>query len=156
VTAALVVRPYRRDDEHELATRWHETNVQAYPYVAEHQRHTQDDARRYFAREIVPPCEILVAERDGRRAALLALDGCWIRQLAVFEEHRRRGAGRALVAAARERSPAELRLFTFRRNVAARAFYEADGFVAVRFATSPAPESEPDVEYAWRVRDLVP
>jgi GNAT superfamily N-acetyltransferase len=149
MSGVIVVRPYVPDDATEVIARWHETNTQAYPYVAEHQRHTLDDARRYFARELVPRCALLVAERDGLRAALMALDGCWIRQLAVFADHRRHGVGRALLDAARTASPDELRLFTFERNVPARAFYEADGFVAVRFGRSPPPEDEPDVEYRW-------
>ena len=147
--AAIAVRAFRPEDADDVVARWHETNVRTYTYVAEHQRHTLDDARRFFDDAIRPTCSVLVAERDGRRAAVLAQDGCWIRQLAVFDGHRRCGVGRALVAAARARSPRELRLFTFQRNTAARAFYEADGFVAVRFGTSPAPESEPDVEYRW-------
>ena len=149
MTGPVVVRDFRPDDADEVVARWHETNVRAYTYVALHQRHTLDDARRFFADVVLPTCAVLVAEREGRRAAMLAQDGCWIRQLAVFDGHRRCGVGRALVAAARKRSPVELRLFTFQRNAAARAFYEADGFIAVRFGTSPAPENEPDVEYAW-------
>ena len=149
MTAAIAVRAFRPDDADEVVARWHETNVRTYTYVALHQRHTLDDARRFFADVVLPRCTVVVAERDGRRAAVLAQDGCWIRQLAVFDGHRRCGVGRALVAAARARSPDELRLHTFQRNVAARAFYEADGFVAVRLGISPAPESEPDVEYRW-------
>ena len=149
MTGAIVVRELRPDDVDEVVARWHDTNVRTYTYVAEHQRHTLDDARRFFDDAIRPTCVVLVAERHGRRAAVLAQDGCWIRQLAVFDGHRRCGVGRALVAAARARSPRELRLFTFQRNAAARAFYEADGFVAVRFGTSPPPENEPDVEYVW-------
>jgi GNAT superfamily N-acetyltransferase len=147
--AAIAVRAFRPEDADDVVARWHETNVRTYTYVAEHQRHTLDDARRFFTDVVLPTCAVLVAERDGRRAAVLAQEGCWIRQLAVFDGHRRCGVGRALVAAARVRSPGELRLHTFQRNVAARAFYETDGFVAVRFGISPAPESEPDVEYRW-------
>jgi ribosomal protein S18 acetylase RimI-like enzyme len=40
-----------------------------------------------------------------------------------------------------------MRLFTFQRNKAARSFYEKFGFRPVAFGISPAPESEPDVEY---------
>jgi ribosomal protein S18 acetylase RimI-like enzyme len=68
----------------------------------------------------------------------------------VFEGHRRRGIASALLEAARARSPSELRLFTFQRNKGAQCFYEHHGFVAVAFGVSPAPELEPDVEYAWR------
>jgi ribosomal protein S18 acetylase RimI-like enzyme len=80
---------------------------------------------------------------------LIALDVPWIGHLAVFPGYQRRGIGSALLSQARERSPRELRAFTFRRNLPARAFYERHGFVAVAFGVSPAPESEPDVEYRW-------
>ena len=120
--AAIAVRAFRPEDADDVVARWHETNVRTYTYVAEHQRHTLDDARRFFAGVVLATCVVLVAERDGRRAAVLAQEGCWIRQLAVFDGHRRCGVGRALVAAARARSPRELRLFTFQRNAAARAF----------------------------------
>jgi hypothetical protein len=43
-----------------------------------------------------------------------------------------------------------LGLFTHQRNEKARRFYEARGFVAVRFGMSPPPENEPDVRYEWR------
>ncbi len=80
---------------------------------------------------------------------MIALDVPWIRQLAVFPGCQRRGVGTALLRHARERSAAELRLFTFQRNAPARAFYAKHGFVVVAYGTSPAPELEPDVEYRW-------
>jgi GNAT superfamily N-acetyltransferase len=143
---ALHVRAYVDADFDEIVARWHETNRASYPYVAEHQRHTLDDARRFFREHVLPACRVLVAERAGRRCGLLALEAPWIRQLAVFPEAQRSGVGGALLAAARALSPTELRLFTFRRNVPARAFYAKQGFVEVAFGVSPAPESEPDVE----------
>ena len=33
---------------------------------------------------------------------------------------------------------------------ASKAFYEKLGFNAMKFGTSPPPESAPDVEYHWR------
>jgi ribosomal protein S18 acetylase RimI-like enzyme len=59
------------------------------------------------------------------------------------------GVGTALLLQARELSPRELRLFTFQRNEAARAFYDKHGFTVVALGVSPAPELEPDVEYRW-------
>ena len=90
-----------------------------------------------------------MAERSATRVGLIALEVPWIRQFAVFPEHQRHGIGTALLAKARECSPAELRLYTFQRNGKARAFYAKHGFSAVAFGISPAPESEPDVEYRW-------
>jgi ribosomal protein S18 acetylase RimI-like enzyme len=81
---------------------------------------------------------------------MLALCESWIRQLTVFPSFQRQGVGTALLQKAREYSPVQLRLFTFQRNNAARAFYERNGFSVVAFGVSPAPESEPDVEYRWQ------
>ena len=46
-------------------------------------------------------------------------------------------------------TPSGLRLYTFQANANGRAFYEKNGFRAVRFGISSPPESEPDVEYHW-------
>jgi ribosomal-protein-alanine N-acetyltransferase len=147
--AVLRVRAFAEEDFSELVRRWHETNLASYPYSAEHQRHTLDEAAAFFRGRVLAECEVWVAVRDASLAGVMAIAPPWIRQLAVFPERQRRGVGTALLAEARRRSPRELRLYTFRRNVPARAFYERHGFTAVAFGTSPTPESEPDVQYRW-------
>jgi GNAT superfamily N-acetyltransferase len=143
------VRDFAGRDFDDVVARWHATNRSAYAYVAEHRAHTLDDARNFIRDHVLPRCRVLVATRSQRRVGLLALDGDWIRQFAVFAPHRRQGIGSALLSRARELSPARLCLYTFARNTAARAFYEHHGFVAVAFGVSPAPELEPDIEYRW-------
>ena len=113
------------------------------------QRHTLADARAFFRNKLLPACDVWVATRSGNLLGMLAWEAPWIRHFAIFPEHQRQGIGTALLERARERSPAEIRLFTFQRNAPARAFYEKHGFVAVAFGISPAPELEPDVEYRW-------
>jgi GNAT superfamily N-acetyltransferase len=148
-TPPLTVRLYADGDFDVLVDRWHETNLVSYPYVAEHQKHTLADARSFFRSRVLPECRVWVAERSGTLQGLLALNVPWVRHLAVFPEFQRRGVGTALLRTARECSPVELRLFTFQRNVAARAFYAIHGLSPVAFGTSPPPELEPDVEYRW-------
>jgi GNAT superfamily N-acetyltransferase len=143
------IRKYVDSDFEHLSRRWHETNLVSYPYVAEHQRHTLDDARAFFRTRLLTKCELWVAEDPRGLLGLIALDVPWIGHLAVFPGYQRCGIGSALLSQAREQSPRELRAFTFQRNLPARAFYERHGFVAVAFGVSPAPESEPDVEYRW-------
>jgi ribosomal protein S18 acetylase RimI-like enzyme len=146
---ALTVRPYVECDFDPLVSRWHATNLVSYRYVADHQRHTLQDARRFFRDRVITSCEVWLAV-DGRELlGMLALQAPWIRQFAVFPEFQRRGVGTALLCKAQERSPLELRLFTFQRNEAGRAFYEKHGFSPEAFGVSPAPEREPDVEYRW-------
>ncbi|HQR12458.1 MAG TPA: GNAT family N-acetyltransferase [Casimicrobiaceae bacterium] len=143
------LREYGEEDFETLTVRWHETNRVSYPYNDEQQRHTLADARRFFRSHVLATCEVLVSARDGVLVGMLALQAPWIRHFAVFPGHQRQGVGTALLQRARELSGAELRLYTFRRNMPARAFYEKHGFAAVAFGTSPPPESEPDVEYRW-------
>ena len=148
---APLVRPYVEGDFDLLVQRWHETNRVSYRYVEEHQQHTLVDARQFFRNQVIPRCEVWVAVDAGAYLGVLALQAPWIRQFAVFPEFQRRGVGSALLRKAQERSPAELRLFTFQRNQAARAFYEKHGFIPGACGVSPAPELEPDVEYRWQV-----
>jgi putative acetyltransferase len=146
-----IVRAFLPDDFDDVVRQWHETDVASYPSVEAHQRHTLDDARVFFRDHVIASCSIWVAERSMRPVGVIAIEGQWIRQLAVFHAHRRRGVATALLAKARACSPQRLRLFTFQRNEIARAFYEKHGFAPVSMGVSPPPESEPDVEYEWVV-----
>jgi putative acetyltransferase len=145
----VAVRPFVDCDFDELVARWHETNLASYRYNQVQQSHTLPDARRFFRNTILPACRVLVAVRAEQMVGVLALEAPWIRHFAVFPEHQRQGVGTALLCRARELSPLELRLFTFQRNTAARAFYDRHGFILVALGVSPAPELEPDVEYRW-------
>lgn len=146
----LRIRPFAAADFDALVAGWHATNQRAYAYNAEHARHTREDARSFFAAQVLPVCDVRVAEAGGVLCGLVAIQAPWVRQLAVFAPWQRRGVGSALLQAARALSPGELRLYTFQRNAPARAFYARHGFVEVAYGVSPAPESEPDVELRWR------
>jgi GNAT superfamily N-acetyltransferase len=144
------VRGFLDSDFDAIVPAWHETNLATYTYVRAHQEHSLDDARRFFRDVLLKECRVWVAQRASRAAGVMATQGEWIRQFAVFPPFQRQGIGTALLAKARALSPRRLRLYTFQRNNAARAFYERHGFAAVAFGISPAPESEPDVEYLWQ------
>jgi GNAT superfamily N-acetyltransferase len=73
----------------------------------------------------------------------------WIDQLYVLPGRQRLGIGGTLIAIAKARWP-ELQLWTFQRNLSARRFYEANGFVKLRETDGAANEErEPDVLYRW-------
>jgi len=146
----LCIRRFEAGDLEDVVDGWHATNRASYGYVAEIQRHTLEDDRRFFELQLAPACEVWVAVWTGGLVGMMALEGCWIRHFAVFDGFRGRGVGTRLLERARERSPQGLRLFTFQRNAGARRFYERHGFAPVAFGVSPPPELEPDVEYAWR------
>jgi len=82
--------------------------------------------------------------------AFLAMKDDFIDRLYVDPKFHRRGIGQELMDYAKTLSPGHLWLYMHVANRMARAFYEKNGFVAEKFGVSPAPESEPDVEYHWR------
>jgi ribosomal protein S18 acetylase RimI-like enzyme len=96
-----------------------------------------------FFDEKTKPEDVLVAEVDGTLAGYVKLGRptrlaasdhvCTINGLAVGGEHRRRGIGRALIAAAAEEARARgcrrLTLRVLGPNEPARALYESLGFV---------------------------
>jgi putative acetyltransferase len=143
------IRAYLDTDFATLVPRWHESNRTSFHHVALHQRHTLDDAKNFFQHGLLPTCQVWVAERSGTLLGMLASDGDWVKALAVFPEFKRQGVGTALLHTARAHSPNHLRLFTFQRNVEARAFYDRLGLTVVALGRSPPPEDEPDVEYRW-------
>jgi GNAT superfamily N-acetyltransferase len=147
----FAVRDFAESDFDDLVVLWHETNLVSYPYVRVHQEHTLADASHFFRSNVLAECRVWVAESSGDRyVGLVALCGSWIRQLAVFPPFQRQGVGSMLLQKAREYSPGRLQLYTFQRNLAARAFYEHHGFSVVRLGVSPAPEAEPDIEFQWQ------
>ena len=93
--------------------------------------------------------DVWVAEIEGEAAAFMAIAGDFIDQLYVAPQYQRRGIGKALLEFARTLAPEHLWLYTLQINTNGRAFYEKNGFRAVKFGVSPEPESEPDIEYHW-------
>ena len=80
---------------------------------------------------------------------LLAVQPGLLDRLYVEPERQRQGIGSVLLNKARGLLPDGFELYTHQANYRARAFYESRGLRAVAFGVSPAPESEPDVKYAW-------
>jgi ribosomal protein S18 acetylase RimI-like enzyme len=75
-----------------------------------------------------------VCQLRYRFSVWMAADDCWLEDLYVAEVARRRGVGRALVAAAleraRERGARRIELDTHETNAGALALYESLGFSA--------------------------
>jgi GNAT superfamily N-acetyltransferase len=144
------IRRYRPDDFDPVNDLWRRSRLHAFPDFQARKGYTADEDRAYFREVVLAKNEVWVTEGEGRPVAFMAIAGDFIDQLYVAPEHQRRGLGQALLAHARTLSPSGLRLFTFQFNANGRAFYEKNGFVVARLGVSPAPESEPDVEYHWR------
>jgi len=144
------IRAYRPEDEAAVAGIWHRSGQAAYPNLATWRAFTLEQARIVLRDDIVARCQLWVGTRDDRVVAYLAMRGSYIDRLYVDPPEQRRGWGNRLLDHARALSPGGLELHTHVENRSARTFYERRGFVAVRFGTSPPPESAPDVEYHWR------
>ena len=105
---------------------------------------------RHIASKIAADLELWVAEGERQPLAFLGLQGDCIDRLYVDPAAQGRGIGLELLDHAKALRPGGLWLFTHQKNAGARRFYERHGFRILRFGISPAPESEPDLEYAWR------
>lgn len=81
---------------------------------------------------------------------MVDLDG-WIAHLYLDPDHRRQGVGQLLLDAAKSRHD-RLELWCFQQNWAARAFYEKNGFVAVKETKGDNEEKLPDRLYRWQRR----
>jgi putative acetyltransferase len=111
--------------------------------------HTADEDRRFFTETLFPANTVWLAEEAELLAGYAAVAPGWLNHLYVHPDHQGRGAGPLLLAKAME-AQSELRLWTFQRNVRARALYESRGFTLVRLSDgADNEEREPDALYRW-------
>ena len=146
----ISIREYRLDDFDAVTHLWRVAREQAFPEFQREKGHTFEEDCAYFRDVILHNNDVWIAEIDGRVAGFMAIAGDFVDQLYIHPDFQRRGLGKMLLDYAKQLSPEHVWLFTLQINTNGRAFYEKNGFVAVRFGVSPAPESEPDVEYHWR------
>jgi GNAT superfamily N-acetyltransferase len=111
--------------------------------------HTPEEDRWFFRERVFRDCEVWGAFEAGDMSGIIAFRQDWIEQFYVLPGMQGRGVGTALLRVAQHASPS-LQLWTFQRNVRARRFYEARGFVLVRETDGTANEErEPDALYLW-------
>ena len=128
---------------------WQDSQRAAYSWFTEDQRHPFDEALAFFRESICQRCEVWIALDGERILGVLALEGDFLDHLFIAPDSWGQGFGSALLAHAKALHPGGLSLVTLQRNERARRFYQARGFATTRFGTSPPPENEPDVYYAW-------
>ena len=146
----FTIREYRPEDFDAVTILWRVARERSLPEFQREKGYFFFEDQGYFHDHILKSNKVWVAEIDKRAVAFMAMEGEFIDQLYIHPDLQRRGIGKALLDFARAQSPDHLWLYTLQVNVNARAFYEKNEFVAERFGISPAPESEPDVEYHWR------
>ena len=110
-------------------------------------RHTPDADRAFFRADF-GRARFLGVWGEGLLGFAAVAEG-WLHHLYVLPAHQGAGIGSALLEAARA-DVDTLQLWTFRRNLPARRFYEARGLVLIRETDgSRNEEGEPDVLYRW-------
>jgi ribosomal protein S18 acetylase RimI-like enzyme len=146
---SLILREYTPADFEAVTRVWRRALEDNFPEFMRTKGHTPEEDRAYFRDVILVRNRVWLAELDGQVCGFMAIQGDLIDHLYIDPDFQRRGIGKALLEHARSLSPDSLFLYTFQSNARGRAFYEKNGFRAVRFGVSPPPESEPDVEYRW-------
>ncbi|MFJ9913538.1 GNAT family N-acetyltransferase [Actinacidiphila glaucinigra] len=142
------IRPARAADADAVTAVFLASRQAAMPWLP---RLHNDETRWWVANIVLEQCRVWLAEEAGTGAALgfAALGGDWLEHLYLRPDVRRRGIGtRLLDEVVRHHPDGPLSLHVFRRNTAARAFYERHGFLAVPGSESTAnEEGEPDLTY---------
>lgn len=111
--------------------------------------HTPEEDRNYYRQCIFPACSIWGAVEGATIKGFIAFHRDWIDQFYVLPAAQGRGFGTALVEIAKAEN-SRLYLWTFQRNLLARRFYEARGFLLVEETNgSHNEEGEPDALYVW-------
>ncbi|PDS44111.1 GNAT family N-acetyltransferase [Rhizobium anhuiense] len=114
--------------------------------------HTPAEEEQYWRMHLLPNCTILGAAMANRLVGVIAYGDNWIEQLYILPGFQGMGIGSLLLGRAKEEMD-EIRLWTFQRNIGARAFYEKHGFTAEEETDGADNEEiEPDVLYHWRRR----
>jgi len=142
-----MIRLYQPSDFDTVIRLWRRAREAAVPELIARMGYSFEMDCRHFREHVIPSCQLWVFERENKPVGFMGLKDDFIDHLYVDADYHRQGFGRALIQHARALSPHHLWLYTHVANRMARAFYEKNGFVAVKFGVSPAPELEPDVEY---------
>jgi ribosomal protein S18 acetylase RimI-like enzyme len=139
----------RQADVPEIVEIFLSARAAAMPYIDDRRQAAQ--AREWFAQTVGnPPEACWIATLGPVVGGYMALWGEHLDDLYVRPALQRLGLGAALIAQAKALRPSGLELRTSRRNGAARAFYEAQGFAAAGFSLWQDPDNDRKVRYVWR------
>ncbi len=137
-----------RNESAEIAEVWLRSRAASVPAIPP-PVHSDEEVRAWFEEVVLTRREVWVAKVNAKVIALLVLDEDWVDQLYVDPTWTGKGVGSCLLAVAKERRSAGLRLWTFQANARARRFYERHGFVATNATDGDNEEGAPDVRYDW-------
>ncbi|MFC9032509.1 GNAT family N-acetyltransferase [Streptomyces arboris] len=145
------IRPATPQDAEAVTRVFLASRAAAMPYLP--RVHSDEDTLAWIT-HVVLPTSTAVRVAEGERGELLGFavlaGGDELDHLYLRPDVLRRGIGSRLLDEVRAAAGGPLKLYVFRRNAAARAFYERHGFTAVAFDDgSRNEEGEPDVLYRW-------
>jgi GNAT superfamily N-acetyltransferase len=106
------------------------------------------EVRAWFRDIVVPARETWLVSCGSEPVAVMVLDAEWVEQLYVAPGHLRHGHGTELLDTAKA-TRGVLELWTFQRNLPARAFYAASGFQRSGTPSSENEEGELASRYRW-------
>jgi GNAT superfamily N-acetyltransferase len=111
--------------------------------------HAPKEDQWFFRERVFRACEAWGAFDGTAMIGMIAFWDDWIDQLYVLPKAQGRGLGTELLQVA-QRCFDHPQLWTFQRNVRARRFYEARGFVLIQETDGAGnEEKEPDALYRW-------
>ena len=110
--------------------------------------HSRDEDIAFLA-QYVPSGQLVLARLDSGLAGFMVQTPGWIEQLYLDPDLRRLGIGKSLVELAKQKSEA-LELWCFADNLAARAFYAAQGFAEIRGTDGDNEAGLPDILFRWQ------
>jgi putative acetyltransferase len=125
---AVSLRPYDPRDEDAAVALWLRTWQAAYPQLDFAER--LDWWRERWRNELVASADIVIAEAAGEMIGFVTVDprSAYLDQIVVAPEHWASGIGAALIAVAKQLSPAGLALDVNTDNARAIRFYDKQGF----------------------------
>ncbi|UPJ65722.1 GNAT family N-acetyltransferase [Bradyrhizobium sp. 191] len=111
--------------------------------------HTPEEDRWFYRERIFSICQVWGWFADDVLSGIIAFRDGWVEQLYVLPVAQGRGVGTELLDIAKGAS-GRLELWTFQRNMLARRFYEARGFMLTEETDGARNEErEPDARYLW-------
>ena len=144
----MLVRPAREDDSDAVADVY-VASFAGLRYLPP--LHTDDEKRAWIKNVVLHTWEVWVAEAASRVVGFASLSERTLELLYVHPDAQNRGAGTALLDAAKRQRPDGFRLWVFQRNEGARRFYVRHGCHLVELTDgSGNQEREPDALYEWR------
>ena len=122
-----MIRSFKSTDIDEVMDIWLSGNIEAHPFVPE----AYWRSNFLFVKEAILKSEVYVAESDNAVVGFIGLQDDFIAGLFIDRNFRSQGIGKQLLDKAKQHHDS-LSLLVYADNIRAFAFYEREGFAAVR------------------------